>query len=160
MKVHIGKYKKNGDRKVNVQIDDFDTWNVDSTLALIIVPLLKKFKDVKPGAPFVGNDDVPVELHGNMDDPYNADTDPHWFARWNYVLDEMIFAFESYQTDWEDQFWSPIEAENSYNEETLPDNLTPVTFNKKLDIDAYKQYQARITNGFRLFGKYYGSLWS
>lgn len=158
MKVHIGKYKKNGDRKINIHIDDFDTWNVDSTLALIIAPLLRKFKEAKACAPYVENSDVPEHLHGNSENL--DDVDPHWFARWSYVLDEMIFAFESYQTDWEDQFWCPIEADNNYNEETLPDNLTPVTFNKKLDIDAYEQYRTRIANGFRLFGKYYGNLWS
>lgn len=136
MKVNIGKYKKNGDRKVDVRIDDFDTWNVDSTLALIIVPLLRKFKETKASAPQVENSDVPEHLYRNSEN--GDDVDPHWSARWSYVLDEMIFAFESYQTDWEDQFWFP----------------------ERFDREGFTVYRSRIANGFRLFGKYYGNLWS
>lgn len=136
MKVHIGKYKKNGDRKINIHIDDFDTWNVDSTLAVIIAPLLRKFKEAKASAPQVENSDVPEHLHSNSEN--GDDLDPHWFARWSYVLDEMIFAFESYQTNWEDQFWFP----------------------ERFDREGFTVYQSRIANGFRLFGKYYGNLWS
>ena len=42
MKVYIGRYPKdpNKEQKVNVQIDKWDTWNMDATLAHIIVPML------------------------------------------------------------------------------------------------------------------------
>ena len=37
MKVKIGPYPKKGNRrKINVQIDKFDTWSFDHTLANII----------------------------------------------------------------------------------------------------------------------------
>ena len=42
MKVEIGPYEEN--RKVNVQIDEYDLWNLDHTLALIILPSLKAYK--------------------------------------------------------------------------------------------------------------------
>jgi hypothetical protein len=45
MKVNIGRYKKVGDRTINVQIQDWDTWSLDHTLALIIHPALVKFKE-------------------------------------------------------------------------------------------------------------------
>jgi hypothetical protein len=42
MKVYIGPYKKTSDeRKIDVRIDKYDTWNMDSTLAYIILPMLK-----------------------------------------------------------------------------------------------------------------------
>ena len=42
-----------------IVIDDYDVWNLDSTLALIIVPALKLLKKKKQGAPVVQNEDVP-----------------------------------------------------------------------------------------------------
>jgi hypothetical protein len=47
MKVTIGKYPKRytTERKISVQVDEFDTWSLDHTLALIIHPSLIKFKE-------------------------------------------------------------------------------------------------------------------
>jgi len=63
MKVNIGRYPK-GDkqRKISVQIDPWDTWSADHTLALIIAPVLQKMKDDKQGAPHVDDADVPEHL--------------------------------------------------------------------------------------------------
>lgn len=162
MKVHIGKYKKNGDRKVEVRIDDYDIWNADSTLALIILPLLKKLKEAKAGAPHVDNEDVPQHLHRVIVED-NYDGDDKWFDRWGYVLDEMIFAFESYTTDWEDQFWKsePILDFNKRPEDEGKE-LIPVRWEQAgvFDSEGHKAYQNRISNGMRLFGKYYGGLWT
>jgi hypothetical protein len=33
------------------------------------------------------------------------------------------------------------------------------TGNSKYDFEGHKAYQARISNGFRLFGKFYQALW-
>jgi len=44
MKVCIGPYKEEGVRKENVHIHDYDTWNMDHTLALIALPMLKQLK--------------------------------------------------------------------------------------------------------------------
>ena len=41
-----------------IVIHDYDTWNIDVTLAHIIVPMLKQLKEKKHGAPFVDNEDV------------------------------------------------------------------------------------------------------
>jgi len=74
----------------------------------------------------------------------------------------MIFAFETKVDDgrWEDQFetgeydlqWKKLEDGNS--EMVKGPNHTAVT-----DWDGRKAYQDRISNGFRLFGKYYENLW-
>jgi hypothetical protein len=80
-------------RKVSIKIDSYDTWSMDHTLALIIVPMLKQLKANKHGSPHVDNKDVPEELRVPKD--YDGfDTDPQWHNRWDWVMDEMIWSFE------------------------------------------------------------------
>lgn len=159
-------------RKVKVHIDNYDVWNMDSTLALIITPMLKQLRDNKMGAPFVDDEDVPDDLKSTAAGPKlnEWDTDDNHFKRWDWVLDEMIFAFESKHNDWEEQFYSgnadhvfvPIDKEGNkvdkenaefFQMEDGPNN----TF--KVDRAGYDAYAKRIANGFRLFGKYYQGLW-
>ena len=127
-------------RAETVVIDNYDTWNMDVTLAYIIVPMLKRLKEVKQGAPFVDNKDVSDELRASDEDLHthskNGETDEHYFDRWDYVMDEMIFAFESKLEAWDEQF-----------------------FNGKFNKEGYDVYSERINNGFKLFGKYYNGLW-
>ena len=93
MKVSIGRHPKdpNKEQKVNVRIDKWDTWNMDVTLAHIIVPMLKQLKATKHGAPLVELEDVPEHLRSEKTNEYGVD-DTH-FERWDWVMDEMIFAF-------------------------------------------------------------------
>lgn len=127
-------------RKINVRIDNYDTWNMDSTLALIVVPMLKQLKEKKHGAPWVDDEDVPEHLKKSAAPPTEKewDTDENFFKRWDWVMDEMIFAFESKVDDkWDDEFWKDVEC----------------------DWDARKVVEDRIQKGFELFGKYYQGLW-
>jgi len=154
MKIKIGKYPTHrwyhnflyekfgigNEPKVSVHIDDFDTWSMDHTLAYIIEPMLKQLKLTKHGAPNVDNKDVPKELRS---EPAKHDICPTHFDKWDWVLDEMIFAFESKHTDWEEQFHSGERLNHTF----------------KIDMKGRKAYQKRISNGFRLFGKYYENLW-
>jgi hypothetical protein len=75
----------------------------------------------------------------------------------------MIFAFESYTTDWVDQFWKsePILDFNKLSEDEGKE-LIPVRWESRgeCDWDGMKAYQNRVSNGMRLFGKYYGGLWT
>ena len=160
-------------QKVKVRIDPWDTWSMDSTLQPIILPMLKQLKETKHGAPFVDYDDVPEHLHPGqeeIDATKDGRTDEHWFERWDWVMDEMIFAFESVDSDWEEQFYSgeidyastPVDyAGNEVDREDADlfrmDKGPNDTF--ELDLDNMKIYQARISNGFRLFGKYFQALW-
>lgn len=167
MKVFIGKYPKKSDRerKVKVQIDPWDTWSMDNTLAHIITPMLKQLKATQHGAPKVDVEDVPEELRPEkLVGEY--DVDENYFKRWEYVLDEMIFAFESKLTNWEDQFWKvkpEIDWETPFNAEKTIEGTEFQSLNWKTegecDWEGRTKYQERITNGFRLFGKYYEGLW-
>ena len=160
-------------QKIDVKIDPWDTWSMDSTLGYIVVPMLKQLKKTKHGAPFVEYHDVPEHLRPTQEELDTLDigeTDQHWFARWEWVMDEMIFAFESLHNDWEEQFYSgevdlvsvPVDKEgNEIAEEDAQlyrlDRGENDTF--EIDFEGSKQYRERVNNGFRLFGTYYYGLW-
>lgn len=154
-------------RKVYIHIDRWDTWSMDNTLALIILPMLKQLKESKHGAPYVDDEDVPEHLRSTAARPLTEEeknvhaADDNHFKRWEWVLDEMIFAFESKtKDDTEMQFttgeydYQSVKQENGTYLMVEGPNHTAVT-----DWDARKAHYDRVKNGFRLFGKYYEGLW-
>lgn len=156
---------KNGEQEVKVHIDPWDTWSMDHTLAEIVLPMLVQLKRTKHGAPWVDPQDVPENLRPTNEEidayHFGGSTDPKFFERWNWVLDEMIFAFNSKFDDWEDQFRSgehDIQFKkikgSEYSEMVRGPNDT-----FEWDKEGHMKYQERISNGFKLFGKYYESLW-
>ena len=188
MKVELGPYPEDDSKRlVDVRIDNYDTWNMDHTLALIILPMLKQLKAKKHGAPNVDNEDVPQHLRMPkewLESNYNVngETDVCFFDRWEWVIDEMIWAFHhKADDDWEDQF---------FHEDGMVAEISEIEFKgigpaqlrlfpdedgkmedyelyewvrgerpRKYDKGGHKRYLERIANGFRLFGKYYQSLW-
>lgn len=139
-----------------VKIDPWDTWSMDHTLADIILPMLKQLHATKQGAPFVEDADVPKHLRSIAAEPKENewDTDSNHFKRWDWVLDEMIWAFEQKITDdAEGQFFdhSNVTEEDRKNIESYK----KVKYDKK----GHTAWQKRKANGFRLFGKYYEALW-
>lgn len=130
-------YFFNKEQKRKVVIDDYDIWGMDYTLAHIVLPMLERLKDAKAGAPFVDDSDVPDNIKSTSAKPKENewDTDEFHFQRWDYVLNEMIYAFElKLDDEWE--YSSGIS-----------------------DDDRLKMHE-RQQNGFVLFGKYYNGLWS
>lgn len=160
-------------RKIQVHIDRWDTWSMDHTLAYIILPMLKQLKATKHGAPFVDDEDVPEHLRSTAALPKENewDTDSNHFLRWDWVLDEMIFAFECELDDsWENEFrsgemdlvWKPVDREGN----PVPEEEAKFfqmgdgpNHTYECDYDGMKVVQDRIQNGFRLFGRYYQALW-
>jgi hypothetical protein len=163
-----------------VKIDRYDTWSMDSTLADIILPMLKQLKETKHGSPTVDDDDMPDHLRGTTTEDWDAqhtfdfyrehqiqegERDIH--ARWDWVMDEMIFAFEHHVDDtWEEAFrsgehdmihvpceWYEDGRPKLYSIEKGP-NDTYVC-----DYEGMNKVYKRMENGFRLFGKYYRGLW-
>jgi hypothetical protein len=143
--------------KINyVKIDRWDTWSMDYTLSHIIVPMLKQLKETKHGAPFVDDEDVPEELKSTSAPPKenDYDTDENHFKRWDWALNEMIWAFEqNLDTNSEEKFFD--HAEWDEKEKDFGKNLHKI----KIDQEGLKIHQDRKKNGFRLFGKYYQGLW-
>jgi hypothetical protein len=152
-----------------VKIDSYDTWNMDSTLADIILPMLKQLQKDKHGAPFVDDGDVPEELKSTSAPAKENewDTDANHFKRWDYVLSEMIFAFECKVDDtWQEKFHSgEIDHKivackwDENGKATMYQMADGPKHTYKLDFEGMQEVQKRITNGFRLFGRYYEALW-
>lgn len=134
----LEKIQSKKQQKVKIRIDKWDTWSMDSTLALIILPMLIQLKATKHGSAFVDLEDVPPEMRmtstEDWDDQYvfdfyndselskqNVKCDVH--TRWDWVMDEMIYAF--------------------------------TVLNDDIGYDSTH----RVENGLRLFGKYYRGLW-
>ena len=134
-----------------VKIDYWDNCNMDSTLAPIILRMLKQLKEHKHGSVIVDLEDVPEHLRCDSTEEWDnqkcfdfyrehevkeGDRDIH--ARWDWVLDEMIWAFEQLcDYDNDKEFYS----------------------GEKFDVKGYEKHHNRINNGTRLFGKYYRNLW-
>jgi len=140
MKIHIPDYDEIEQIGEEIIIHSWDTWNMDYTLAKIVLPMLKQLKATKHGSPNVDNEDVPINLRAPEEDVLKyktlGETDPDFFKRWDWVMDEMIYAFDC-----------KVNKEEVY-----------VRFDIK-DRKGMEKEQERISNGFRLFGKYYESLW-
>ena len=164
-------------RTIKVKIDRWDTWSMDHTLAHIVLPMLKQLKESKNGAPCVDDEDVPSPLRSTAPGARDRceedwDTDDNFFQRWDWVLDEMIFAFECKLDDsWEDAFcsgeadhvWLPVDKEgNAVPEEDakLFQMGEGPNHTYHCDYEGMRVVQDRIQNGFRLFGRYYQNLWS
>lgn len=168
MKVSIGRFPKgvNKERKIKVQIDPWDTWSMDHTLALIIHPMLIQLRNTKNSAGSVNDEDVPEGLRSTSALPKKEEweTDSNFFKRWDWVLDEMIWAFAqilddeieySFHTGKHDTIWEPTEINgNAVYEMKKGPNDTHV-----FDKEGWEKWNARKQNGFRLFGKYYQALW-
>jgi hypothetical protein len=156
-----------------IKIDYWDTWSMDHTLGSIALPMLKQLKATKHGSPFVDDEDVPEELKSTSAPPKENewDTDDNHHLRWEWVIDEMIYAFEHrLNEDWKDQFysgesdwlWKPVDKDGNSvpkGEHKYYEMVDGPKHTWKADWDGMKVVENRIQNGFRLFGKYYQGLW-
>jgi hypothetical protein len=154
---------------------------MDHTLALIVLPMLKQLKKTKHGAPYVDMPDRPDHLQCYKE-PEDYDTDKFHFQAWDWALDEMIWSFmHTVDDDWEEQFFHEDGMEVQVKEiktvgigpcqlRLFPDEHGEMEDyelyewvrdenTSRFDREGYNQYKERISNGFRLFGKYYQALW-
>ena len=135
--------------KVNyVKIDEWDTWDMNSTLSMIILPMLKQLNATKHGAPTTDDADVPEGLRSTDAPPKENewDIDDNFFYRWDYVLEEMIWAFE--------QIIDDDDAEFEAHYHILPDGSKGEWMR-----DEFEEHNDRMQNGTILFGKYFRNLW-
>ncbi len=126
-------------QKIKVQIDYWDTWDVDETLAPIIHALLIKYVENLQSTAMVDKEDVPEELHSTygkyseQDDGFSARFS---FEAWKYVLNEMIYAFDP---EWDNKYGL---GSDDYNPEE------------------FKKSAERKQRGYKLFGKYLSRIWN
>jgi hypothetical protein len=167
----INRWSNSRKHRIMVKVDYYDIWSADHTLALIIAPTLKKLKECQHGYPHVDNEDVPEELRTPKEDLNQDQLDSLHVARWDYILNEMIWAFEQHADGYDG------ESQFHHNSEQLDMVFTPVgdgkpastlSFNHQKDPskppywrddEGIKKHQERKRNGVRLFAKYYECLW-
>lgn len=165
MKVDISYYKagsrKGQVRKNHVVCSERDAYNADWTIAQMVLPLLLQVKKDKQGAPFVDDVYVPEHLRSTACAPKENEweTDDNWFKRYEYVLDEIIFAMQEVANDYENEpdMYEKVDEED------------PETVTGEVDIGLkiiphktvlYTDYHARVQNGLMLFGVFFTSLWT
>jgi len=97
MKVELGPYSKKDEPRIEeIEIHDYDIWNMDQTLAMIILPMLRMLKDNCHSYPsnfaepdWGENDGVPINYGGNGGG----------LKKWHETLDKMIVGFELLNLD-------------------------------------------------------------
>lgn len=154
------------ERKVTVRIDKYDVWNLGDTLVLIALPMLYEFKQQGiDGAPHVDDEDVPEYLRTTaapaltQDDENHGRADALWHQRWEWVVNEMIWAMEQVNDpDADSQFHTDIDPKKPRMEAGI--SFKESAKRSKFDRDGYDKFYERKRNGLRLFGKYLESLWN
>lgn len=137
MKVTIGPYPElyDHERQIDIQIDPYDSWNADYTLALIIVPLLEQLRATTHGSCEMQEEDVPDHL---------KDADVHEI--WDWALGEMIWSMKQLTVDdWESEIFDNYWVEGADNQDKWKEEYTKIN--------------ERIQRGNVLFGKYFRALW-
>ena len=150
-------------RTIKVRIDKYDTWSMDHTLAHIILPMLKQLKDAGHGSGSVKDEEVPDYLKSTTAPPKENewDIDEFYHARWEWVMKEMIWSFEQIvDENSENQFYK---ESGDYHFQKLNDgsDCSELIWDKEpvINYEGLKKHKERISNGLRLFGIHYQSLW-
>jgi hypothetical protein len=177
MKVNIGKYYKSSNkRKVDIKIDKYDTYSLDHTLALIILPALIQLKQTMHGVPSdfaeVGGEDY----HDQLSFDFYAEDQKEMFAKrceaWNETLDKMIWSFQQIALEDYDQQYHHGEAKYDWvkSDKQYPnpisgkmeDTFQMVDKNPNehwYDFVGHQEHEKRIQEGLDLFSKYFRNLW-
>lgn len=178
MKIKISKWPKGaGEQKVDIQIDSWDTWNMDNTLAKIIYPMLIQLKATKHGVPSELVNDVGGEDYAQQDsfDFYKETHDESWkigAERWDEILDKMIWSFGQIAYEDYDDLYHHGRGDYDWVEtdRTFPNPITgklEPTY-KMVDKNpdehwydhvGHMKHQDKIQEGLDLFAKYFRSLW-
>jgi hypothetical protein len=151
-------------RTVRVRIDNYDVWSMDATLSVLVVPMLKMLQKTKHGAPYVDDADVPEHLRSTAATPLNEEqqncgsVDDNHFKRWDWVINEMIWAWEQIEKGDEAGQFSKDKDPNKPSDEPGI-SFTEMMARTTYDFEAVKAHENRIQNGMCLFGKYLRGLW-
>lgn len=176
MKINLPRYPKgNSKRKIKIQIDKWDTYGMDHTLALIILPMLVQLKDTKHGIPgnfvIVGGEDY--ERQSSFDF-YKETHEAAWeegAKRWDDALDKMIWSFQQIVDDnWEELYYH---GKGEYEFEETKPMLNPLNGKMEkmyemvdknpgehwVDFAGLEEHRKRMQEGIDLFAKHYFNLW-
>lgn len=178
MRARLGKYPKgNASRKLSIELDPFDTWSLDHTLSLIILPALIQLKNTNHGVPSEFISSVGSDMDSNYCFDFIKDDEKEVFDRgcdsWNEVMDKMIWSFEQLAIEedysnkyhhgtidigWEKtakQIMNPLTGKMEYMYEMVDRNPNEHWY----DHVGHQLHEERIQEGLDLFAKYFRNLW-
>jgi hypothetical protein len=175
MKVNIRNFNKGPkERKIEVKVERWDTYSMDHTAALIILPLLLQLKQTKHGVPSglvtrTGGDTDNNYCFDFIQDDENAVFDK-LCEQWDEILDKMIWSFQQLVDDSYDSKyhhghmklgWKPVEITNPTTGvvETMHEMVDENPGEHWYDHVGHELHEERIQEGLELFGKYYRNLW-
>jgi len=142
VKVYIGRYPKDHtkERKIQVEINDYDTWSLDTTLAHIIWPALEKYLEVSKG--IIVMDETRDEYGGKS---------------FEETVTELIWVFKELATSTEH---NKITDEH-YTEKDINGSDVSGWFKDAGAMNAkHDALETRLQSGLELFGKIYRHLWN
>lgn len=135
MFVKIGKYKKNGKpQNDKVEVHDYDTWSLDTTLAKIIWPALEKYLEVSKGIIVM-----------------NEPRDEYGGKSFEEAVTELIWVFKEIATSEEHK-----RIIDAHYDESVSDWFKDVAVMHA----KHEDLEIRLQNGLELFGKIYRHLWN
>jgi hypothetical protein len=172
----MGKYLNTKSRKIDVNIDKYDTWGLYHTLALIIFPCLIQLKHTKHGIPSefadVGGEDYGYQQSFDFYKDSHSWAFDEKIKEWDVVLDKMIWAFyEISKDDYGDKYYH---GKSNYDfVKTNTQFPNPVTGKMEDTFElvdknpnehwhdhvGHMLHEDRIQEGLDLFGKYFRNLW-
>lgn len=177
MKINIRPYPKGpSERKIDVHIEKHDTYSLDHTLALIILPALIQLKNSKHGVPSGIVEDIADEYDGQYCFDFIKEDKNEVFdekcRKWDEIFDKMIWSFQQLVIEdyddkyhhgkmdvgWEktkDKIMNPLTGMMEHMYEMVDKNPNEHWY----DSVGHMLHEERIQEGFDLFGKYYRSLW-
>ena len=133
-----------GEEHRKIEVDDWDIWNVDYTLACVIHPVLLKYRENLTGYPELWEDGMITshnydrQLHFDIfDEKVERD---YLIKKWKDTVDKMCRAFGMIV---EKETWEDTWLDKSYHESKIRET----------------EYYEAIDEGLALFAKYYHNLW-
>ena len=133
-----------GEEHKKIEVDDWDIWNVDYTLACVIHPVLLKYRENLTGYPELWEDGMITshnydrQLHFDIfDEKVERD---YLLKKWKDIVDKMCRAFGMIV---EKETWEDTWLDKSYHESKIRET----------------EYYEAIDEGLALFAKYYHNLW-
>ncbi len=179
MKVNLGRYPSGATkRRVSVEIDNFDSWGLDHTLALIILPALIQLKHTKHGVPSSFIKDEVEDYHVQRVFDFMLEDKDQVFEkeceRWEEALDKMIWSFQqlSIDDDYDSKYhhgkmdvgWEKLSGNTFPNPITGVQEPLYTMVDKNPDEHWYDHvgltlHNERIQEGLDLFGKHLRDLW-
>lgn len=146
MKVDIGVWRKN--RKVKIEVKEYDIWSLYQTASLILLPLFIKFRETErhgiPGFLLVDKN----APHSEMDMKLAEE-------KWNEIQDKIIFSLQELVNCEENAPESPGYFEFD------PEFKLVGTTDEEYEAwsERYNQYSAKIQEGLELMGKHFLNFW-